>query len=126
MRPSTGSIGGSAAISAPSARGRSCNWCDRVRRCAKVSKGAAPHPAHPLHFSHPIAPRYTPAVKQLTSAFILSAALFLPHTASAAASCADLAKVGLPHTSVTVAAVVSQGSFTLPAGGGPGAGAAAA
>ena len=70
-------------------------------------------------------PGYTPAVKKLTSAFIVSAALLLPHTASAAASCADLAKLGLPHTSVTVSEVVAPGAFTLPAGGGPGAGAAA-
>jgi feruloyl esterase len=61
-------------------------------------------------------------MKQLTVACILSAAWLFPATASAASSCADLAKVALPQATVTLAEVVAPGAFKLSGGGGPGGG----
>ncbi len=65
-------------------------------------------------------------MKQLSFAFLFGAAVLLSSATASAAPCPDLAKLVLPQTTVTTAAVVPAGAFTLPTGGGRGGGAAAA
>jgi feruloyl esterase len=66
-------------------------------------------------------------MKRLTLACVLVGASLLVPTSSLAASCGDLARLALPQATVTTAAIVATGAFTLPspAGRGGGAGAAA-
>jgi feruloyl esterase len=64
-------------------------------------------------------------MKHLTVAFVLCAAALVPRPA-AAASCVDLAKVTLPHTTITAADVVAAGAFRVPGSGQPGGGGGAA
>src|SRR5688572_12070038 len=55
-------------------------------------------------------------MQQLTIVFVMLAAAVVTSRSAAAASCGDLARLALPDTTITSAAVVTVGAFKAPAG----------